>query len=152
MTDERKAYYKTRITESSMTEIIVVMYEIMFDYLEEATDGEFVNRESARNAARVLGHLMDSLDFRYEISANLYALYDFCSREISKSIYKNDSEHFAVVKRIMKSLYESFVEVAKQDTSGAAMSNSQKVKAGITYGRSDVNEILEGDSNRGFLV
>lgn len=135
-----------------MTEIVVIMYEIMFDYLEEAATGETVDRESARNAVRVIGHLMDALDFRYEISANLFSLYDFCSREISKSIYKNDSSHFAVVMRIMKALYESFVEVAKQDTSGAAMANSQKVKAGITYGRSDVNEILEGDSNRGFLV
>lgn len=152
MTDDRKAYYKARFTQSSMTGIIVAMYELFFEYIDEAKKESSVDLENARNAARVISHLMDALDFKYEISINLFRLYDFCSREISKAMYKNDSGYLERPRFIMKELYGSFVEVDKQDNSGAAMSNSQKISAGMTYGRTDITEVMDNDNNRGFLV
>lgn len=36
---------------------------------------------------------------------------------------------------------ESFEEIAKQDTSGPVMENSQQVYAGLTYGKGSLNEV-----------
>jgi flagellar protein FliS len=55
--------------------------------------------------------------------------------------------------RVMRGLYTSFEEVAKRDKSEPLMHNTQQVFAGMTYGRTSLNENLsEADSNRGFLA
>ena len=52
----------------------------------------------------------------------------------------------------MKRLHASFVEVAKQDTSGPLMENIQHVYAGITYGKNDLVENCISDAQRGFFA
>jgi flagellar protein FliS len=49
-------------------------------------------------------------------------------------------------------LKKGFVEVAKQDTRGPVMENTQQVYAGLTYGRNALNEVLvnANESSRGF--
>ena len=54
--------------------------------------------------------------------------------------------------KILKRLYTSFCEVAKSDTSGPLMRNTQQVYAGMTYGRTTLNESYMEDSHRGFFV
>lgn len=152
MKEDRKSYYKSKITSSNMTGIICTMFEMFDEYLKDAKVGNSVDLNEVRNANRVLEHLKDALNFDYEISANLFALYDFCQRLLSKAMYTNDPTHLETAGRIMKELHESFIEVEKQDKSGAAMNNSQHVTAGMTYGRNDVTEVIDNNRNRGFLA
>ena len=58
------------------------------------------------------------------------------------------------VREVMTKLKEAFEEVAKQDTSGPLMENTQQVYAGLTYGKGSLNEVLiSGDEyNRGYRV
>lgn len=135
-----------------MTGIICTMFEMFDEYIKDANEGASVNLNEVRNANRVLEHLKDSLNFDYEISAYLFSLYDFCQRLLSKAMYTNDSSHLDTAGRIMKELHESFIEVERQDNSGAAMNNSQHVTAGMTYGRTDLTEVLDNNGNRGFLA
>ena len=48
--------------------------------------------------------------------------------------------------------HAGFTEAAKSDASAPLMQNVQKVYAGMTYGRSTLNENLMNDNNRGFLA
>jgi flagellar protein FliS len=51
----------------------------------------------------------------------------------------------------MEKLRKSFEEVAKQDTSGSVVQNSQKVYAGLTYGKGTLNEVfMDNEAARGF--
>ena len=153
MTQDRIAYYTSRFTSESMTGIICAMYELCIEYIEEADTSGSVNCESARRASKVLSHFKDVLDFSYEISGNLFALYDFCERQIAKAMYTNDPQYLLVAKHIIEELKEAFYEVNKQDTSGSAMKNSQQITAGVTYGRSDLTEMMDVDSFiRNFIV
>lgn len=152
MKEERKNYYKSKITTDSMTGIICTMYEMFLEYLQESFDGESPDKDSLRNASKVLEHFKNALDFNYEISGNLYALYDFCERQLSKAMYLNSTEPLDSVKKIMSELGEAFAEVDKQDNSGSAMKNSQTITAGLTYGRNELNETMDNNSNRGFLA
>ena len=53
--------------------------------------------------------------------------------------------------KLLDSLKESFEKLAAQDDSGPAMSNTQSVYAGLTYGKGTLNESTSS-GNRGFTV
>jgi flagellar protein FliS len=75
-----------------------------------------------------------------------------CKNLLAKAIYQNRLDGICEAEKILKNLYVGFTEAAKSDTSAPLMQNVQKVYAGMTYGRSSLNENLMNDNNRGFLV
>lgn len=62
----------------------------------------------------------------YEISHNLYSIYTYVNRQLTASIIKRKPVNIDSVKENMEKLRKSFEEVAKQDTSGSVVQNSQK--------------------------
>ncbi|MCR5545952.1 MAG: flagellar protein FliS [Lachnospiraceae bacterium] len=164
MNKEKISSFKLRITESNQTELIVILYEIYFAYLEDAKEvlekmshedkGLYIDAygKSLRMASQVLRHLKDDLNFTYDISANLFSLYDFCERSIAKASYSFEIKDLDNTLKVMKPLYQSFMEVAKNDNSKPVMQHAQKVSAGYTYGRNDVMESVGSESNRGFFA
>ena len=164
MTKEKISEFKLRITESNRTQLIVVLYEIYFSYINDALDflknmteertkeqtDDYV--KSIRMASMVLRHLKEDLDFSYEISRELYSLYDFCERKLAKAGYSFSKENLEETLSVMKPLCESFREIAKADTSSPMMQHTQKISAGYTYGRHDVTESVAMESNRGFFA
>ena len=72
MTKERIRDYTLRITGSSATGIVVILYDLAIEYIEAAIACfDEKDHEGAKvqctNAGRVLGDLISSLDFTYEI-------------------------------------------------------------------------------------
>ena len=129
------------------------------EYAEEDAKKAFADgergqiKESVRKVQRVLDELIESLDFSYELSNQLYALYTFCKRELARSLYQNSPEGLREAEKILRRLYGSFVQAASQDTSGPVMGNAQQVYAGMTYGRGQLTEsYMDNDSQRGFFV
>ena len=61
---------------------------------------------------------------------------------------------FDEINKVMESLHSAFAEVAKQDTSGAVMQNTQQVYAGLTYGKGRLNEVFMNgnEQSRGFMA
>ncbi|MCR4674930.1 MAG: flagellar protein FliS, partial [Lachnospiraceae bacterium] len=153
-----------RITESNQTELIVILYEIYFSYIDDAVEllGKMKDSRNEKDieeygkelrmASQVLRHLKEALNFSYEISGNLFALYDFCERSIAKASYSFLEEDLENTKKVMEPLYESFQEVAKKDASLPTMKHTQKISAGYTYGRTDVTESVAIENNRGFFA
>ena len=134
MTNERIREYTLKITNASPTGIIVIMYDLAIDYIREAQKCFDANdhegaRSGCTNAGRVLGDLISSLDFTYEISFPLFRIYEFISKEVSMSVIKNDGSALASCIKLLGSLKESFEKLAAQDDSGPAMSNTQSVYA-----------------------
>lgn len=157
MNRENIAIFTRRITNGNRSEIISVLFDMIVVDLNDAKEGinnhdqeEYM--EALRHAGEVLEHLQAALNFNYDISKNLYSLYDYAKRAIAKSMYSGRDEGILEAREVIIPLKEAFEEVAKNDDSAPLMSNTQKVAAGITYGRSDVNEAIESDGNRGFLA
>ena len=156
MTKEDKIYFTRRITQGNKSEIIVVLYDIYFSYGEDAYKAVDAGdskglADAIRHMSEVAEHLKADLDFTYELSAQLYPLYDYVQRCLAKALYKMDADQIAAADRVMKELREAFIEVAKQDESGGQMVNAQTVTAGYTYGRDSLSEITDGE-NRGFFA
>jgi flagellar protein FliS len=157
MNNELKMSYTRRITQSNPSEIIAILYEIFFTYLQDGEEAMKCRnleqaREELRHASQVIQHLKYALDRKQELSKQLYPLYDFCQRALEKSNYRGDLSGIEEARRIMGPLQEAFQQIAKQDQSGSVMKHTQTVLAGMTYGRGTLNETTIYENNRGFLA
>lgn len=156
MDQETIVGFTRKISASNKSELIVVLYEIYFSYEKEVLDAIKAKEENShmiQQMEKVLIHLKDALDFQYEISYQLYGLYDYCQRSIVSSIYTRKSEGINRAHRIMSSLQEAFIEVAKEDNSSPLMTNIQQVNAGYTYSKHNLTEtIVEGEGPRGYFA
>lgn len=158
MKKEQIQEFTRRISQSNKGGLVIVIYDILFAYLDEAKEayarGEWDScKEAIRHAQRTIDELISALNFSYDLAKNLYQIYVFARDNLAKAMYKQDIEELLVSERLMKKLYAAFSEAMKQDSSPPLMSNTQQVYAGYTYGRDDVVEVCHNyDTSRGFLV
>ncbi len=156
MTREHKQQFTLRITQANKTELIVILYEIVLGYMEDAEVAleagnitEF--REALRKVRSCFGELIASLNLDYELAARLLSLYLYCNRELTKADVRKEKEPLMHIRSVISKLLEAYRELAGQDTSGPVMQNSQTVYAGLTYGKNSLSENLaDQGANRGF--
>lgn len=157
MENSLKQEFTRRLSQCNRGEMIVIMYDIAFAYMDEARQcHETAQYEEYKKAIKrtqtTVDTLMQALDFKYEISRDLYKLYVYSKNCLSKSIYQNRLDGLDEAEKILKRLYTSFREVATSDTSEPIMRNTQQVYAGMTYGKNTLNENCYEDNHRGFFV
>lgn len=152
-----KQEFTRRLSQCNKGELIIITYDILFAYLKEAKEafGQCdyeAYKKAIRKAQASIDTLNQSLNYQYELSRNLHQLYIYAKNALAKSLYQNRLDGLMEAEKILKSLYTSFCEAVKTDTSGPLMSNTQQVYAGITYGRMELNESCIDDTHRGFFV
>jgi flagellar protein FliS len=158
MKKDKIADFTLRITQSNRTELIVVIYDMILEYLSEAM--ECYNQEdmngfidATKKARECVDRLVSSLDTSYPIAIELMQLYVYMNKLLITSVIKQKPQDFDAIMRMVKQLSEAFSEVAKQDNSAPLMGNTQQVYAGFTYGKGTLTEsFLNQGSNRGFRV
>lgn len=157
MTTEKKQEFKARIIQANRSELIVILYEMMFAYFNDAKmdmekqEWEEVKIDLSR-AESILIRLQDDLNHKYEISANLYALYEFCKRRIAMARIKKDLTCLEPAQKVLDNLFVGMQGMAKEDDSLPMMHKTQTVMAGMTYSKNSINETLDQVSNRGFYA
>lgn len=158
MNNEKKQEFTARITSANRSELVVILYDMIHTYIEDA-EKFFANNEKEscveelKKARECVKELIFALDMKYEISSQLSKLYLFANRSLTKCIFKYDEELLQSVKRIMDKLGEGFREVAREDNSPVLMANAQEIYAGLTYGKTSLNENLADEgASRGFFV
>lgn len=157
MNDNTIKEYTRRISSGNRSEIIVCVFEIGEIYMNEACEcfengDEDGFRTGILKASKCINDLLESLNYEYELAFPLMRIYMFMNKELSVASATNDVETVKKINALFVKMKESFLEVAKQDTSAPVMQNTQPVFAGLTYGRNSLNESLAGDQNRGFKV
>lgn len=158
MTKELKQEYTLRITQANKTQLIIILYDMTLLYLEEAREALAENqKENFKMAIRkiqgCIGELVNSLNMEYDLAKLLFQLYRYIYRELIKASARYSQENLDHVDSVIEKLREAYVQIEGQDTSGPVMGNTQAIYAGLTYGRSDLNESIAGaESNRGFCV
>lgn len=159
MDNAQKQEFTRRITNSNPAGLVVVIYDIFFAYAKEARTyyekGERENfHSSLRKAEEAVIQLQDSLDFSYPIAKQLYALYRFATEQMAACFYKNNLDGLDAAQKVLSNLYVGFEQAARQDTSEPLMKHTQRVVAGMTYGKgSSLNETLQdSDNSRGFFA
>ncbi len=158
MTKELKQQFTLKISQANKTGLVVILYEMMLIYLEEATlsyekEDTALYRLSIKRARACLHELMASLHYEYAIAGNLLQLYTFADKQLTKADVRNNVKELDVVKTMMEKLHAAYEAVSEQDASPPLMANIQTVYAGLTYGRNQLTENLtDQGSSRGFRV
>lgn len=158
MTQEKKQEFTRRLSCCNRGEMVVIIYDILFAYLDEGIQAKEAGdypafKNAVAHAQQVVCRLMDDLDFNYKIAGSLFAEYQFVNKLLSMAICKNTSQNLEDAKRVLKNLYDAFVEASHQDTSEPLMEHTQQVVAGMTYQKGCLTETLQGSENsRGFLA
>lgn len=150
--------FTRRITQCNRGEMIIIIYDIIFAYAKDAVlaneQGEYGDfKEALGKAQNGIEELIHALDFQYPIAAELYPLYVFCKECMAKSIIKNNVSDLEDAVEVLTNLYEAFQAAAGQDASEPLMKNTQRVYAGMTYGKNDLTETFqEPETSRGFFA
>ena len=158
MKAESVKIFTRRITSANKSEIIVIIYDIIEENLALAkkafAEGDRKTyRNEIKQAISFVKELLVSLDMNYEVSKNLASLYIYVSRCLNFALVSGKKEEIEAAEKVLRKLGDSFREVAKTDESKPVMENTQRVYAGITYGRGlDLDETLVAPAmeSRGF--
>lgn len=145
MTSEEKKQYTARVVQANRTELVVIIYELILDSVNEAEKaynaGETEQgEEHVKKAQAYLKELVGSLDMQYEISANLRQLYRYVNEQLIHTIIRRKPVNFTSVTQVLSGLMDSFAQIAKEDSSTPVMGGQQQVYAGLTYGKGTLTE------------
>ncbi len=157
MTKEKIQQYTLRIAQANSSDTIVILYEMLLDYVDDAENALKSKEETAladavRKARGCLNELLQSLNMDYEIAGNLRQLYMFCLRKLVHT-QAGHEEAPDEIRRVIVPLKDAFEQIAKLNHSGPVMGNSQAVYAGLTYGRNTLTEnMADQGANRGMRV
>ena len=155
MTKECKQQFTLRITQANSTQLIVILYEMLLCYLEEAEGAENKDelREAVDKARGCVNELIQSLHMEYEPAPTLMQLYLFCIRRLAACEARGDMQAIEDIKKVIQPLHDAYLQVEKLNDNGPVMNNSQTVYAGLTYGRNTLTEnMADQGSNRGMRV
>ena len=173
MKKEDKQQFTLRIAQANPTELVVILYEMLLCYLEDAREalgpeeatskgnaplgnaplGQEEFRSAIRKARGCLNELVQSLHMEYEPAPALMQLYLFCIRRLAAGEQRRDMEPLEEIKRVVEPLHDAYGQLAAQNSAGPVMRNSQTVYAGLTYGRNTLTEnMADQGANRGMLV
>lgn len=157
MTDERKKEFALKISQANLTGLIVILYEIILVYIQEAEAAQGAdNRTEFSNAIRkirnCIGELMQSLNFKYEVASSIYSLYVFFLKELVRADMAYQKEPLVQMAPMIESLRKAYEKVSERNYLAPVMENTQTVYAGFTYGKTDVNVNLTDTGSRGFRV
>ena len=157
MTDNLKQEFTRRISVANSTDLIVILYDMVLSYADDAeeelkTDEDHEFYAAISRMRNCINELMCSLHMEYEPAHALLALYRFCIRKLSTAGIRRNIEPLDEIRKIIRPLRDSYADLARTNTSGPVMGNSESVVAGLTYGKNDVNESLVNSINRGMLV
>ncbi len=157
MDSEKLRVYTARITQANRSELVVITYDLIIDSIESAKESflkeDILNYErELKRVQKLLNELMGSLDYRFPISKDLFQLYSFCNRRVVSAFFKKEPEFLTSVISVIEKLRVGFEGVAKEDNSRPVMANTQKLYAGLTYGRNSLDEIFlsANEASRGF--
>lgn len=158
MTKETKQIFTRRITQANRTQLIVILYDMVLAYIKDAADAYDIGckqefKKDLQCARNCISELRNSLDFSYDLSKSLFAVYAFADRELASNISGMKTEHMDEIEQMFKKLRDAYYTVSKSDNTEPLMKNAQSVYAGFTYGRTDINEsMLCGSARRGYCV
>lgn len=156
MTTEEKQTFTRRITQANRTQLVVIVYEMLLVYLEDAQnafqDADKVSfKENLHMARECIGQMRTSLNFKYELSRNLFSIYCFADRELASDMYGYKTDNLDVIQMIFTKLHDAYYQISGQDKSAPLMDNIQSVYAGLTYSKTDLNEnLMSSSATRGF--
>lgn len=130
---QAQSYLEMKVKTASPIQLVVMLYDKAIVCLNTAIDliekksikFDIVNNNIIR-AQDIVSELMLSLDFEQggEIAQNLFAIYDYCMKQMIDGNIKKDSKLLKDVVKILSELRSAWAELEKKDTSSKVNKNT----------------------------
>ena len=130
MTKEQIKEYTARVAQANRTELVVIIYELLLDEIQEGNKQYQVGNTDAgekqiRKAQGYLQELLGSLDFRYEIALQLRQLYRYVNEQLIATLVQRRPIHLDAACEVIRGLMERFLKYEKETWSGNFTANQQ---------------------------
>ncbi len=150
-----KEEYVAKIATASPLRLVIINFEILFDYLEESK--KTINDDKSFDfnifkARQFLSELRCSLDMQYEISSYLLTLYNYADRKIAKFLFSKNLKDLEDATNVLKNIMSGFEQIKdKEKDKTPIMENTDTIYAGLTYGKDgQLQEFIDIKHNKGF--
>ena len=147
--------YSYRISQATRSQLVVITYDIITDYLNEALNDDTSSgyKEKLHMAMRGIDQLITGLDMEYEISVQLYQLYNYMKRTLISAQVSGERDSVSRVITMLGKLRTSFLEVSQlDDFPSPLMKNTEKVYSGLTLFKiMELNELHKDTLKQGLL-
>lgn len=156
MVEDTVKIYQNKVINAGREQLLIITYELFIRELDKSIEAIDNQDEDIYNQSMIKVHklhreLTDTLDMSYEISRNLLSLYIYMNKKLIESSIQFNKEPLIEVKKIANILLDGFREASKGQDSQSLVKNSQKLYAGLTYGKGTLNEtIINEVESRGF--
>lgn len=147
--------YVAKIATASPLRLVIINFEIIFDYLDQSKQNIDNSKEFQFNifkARQFLSELRASLNMKYEISSYLLTLYNYADMKIAKFLFSKNINDLEEATSILKTIMSGFEEIQdKEQDNKPIMENTDTIYAGLTYGKNgQMQEFVDTDYNKGF--
>ncbi|OOB80046.1 MAG: hypothetical protein BEN19_06965 [Epulopiscium sp. Nuni2H_MBin003] len=135
-----------QVAQASDIELLCITYDIFLENVQQAQ--ETADDKYIKKAREVLLILIENLDLSVPISQDLFDLYIYVQKLLISK------KELPAVHRIISKIKEGYQTLIEQGihVEEKMLTNTQNVYAGMTYGRSNLDEIVLEDNNRGFRI
>lgn len=146
----------SQVANATKGQLLRITYDLLLESLDQVkkhgkdqSEKEF--GASVARSRQILQELIDTLDFKQEISQDLLRIYVYINGLLIKSLIKYEDSLMDESKDLINRLLEGWDGVISNHAGDMkVMNNTQQVYAGLTYGKNDLNESVLDDKNRGF--
>ena len=134
-----KEEYVEKIATASPLRLVIINFEILFDYLEESK--KTINDDKSFDfnifkARQFFFFFICSLDMQYEISSYLLTLYNYADRKIAKFLFSKNLKDLEDATNVLKNIMSGFEQIEdKEKDKTPIMENTDTIYAGLTYGK-----------------
>lgn len=116
-------YKENSIDTMTQGELLLTLYDELMKRLTRAElaleKQDYAEMEAAVDrSTEIIRYLSGTLDRKYEISGNLYRLYDFFCYELARVKFGRNTEELKHVKRMVGELRDAFRTAAQNNDSG----------------------------------
>jgi flagellar protein FliS len=138
------------IANAPRGELLCITYEMFLYNIEDALKTEAEERaECINRALDVIKALAEGLNFEVPIAHELFRLYVYVQGVLLT--YKVTNQKLEHAYQVIDTIYKGFLEITESEgTSAPSMKNIEAVYAGMTYSKSNLNEMVMSDNNRGY--
>lgn len=156
METSQKKEFQNRIAVAGRKELLLIHYEMilaeldMIDLTIQAENDEKF-RQSISLTQEMVKKLVESLDFNYELSQDLFRVYEKINKHLIEIKRNKNRSLLANIREHIVGLKEAFAEIKSTEES-PLIQNSETVYAGLTYGKDNQLKESVDFQKRGYKV
>lgn len=140
----------SNVANASKGELLCITYELLLEQIELAKKCDVLEerKKHIEKAIKIIQMLTGDLNFEVELAHELFRIYVYVQGVL---INAKTNEAIDEAYKLIHKIYSSYKKIVKEESvKEPVMQNAEMVYAGLTYGKSNINEtVIQGD-NRGF--